>query len=227
MFKASGKWHTVYYNPPSGSWKSLFLVKGEYEYRQVGPKRGVGKIKRPDLAVQILEGSGEPPVLLLIEAKPSRDEWDSEIVKLLRAYFDGVGSSKTSKPVKSIPFSHRRKMGTTEWEELKEDKVEREWFGKCRISYLYGFAYSIGLVKRDADLSDEVSWMSKIMRKLGDSPPPLFTVALGWHETSYKPIVVIQFSKTFPESMRTQLESIFKPYIAEVKTKSTTLNHFV
>lgn len=227
VFAKWGRWHLVYYNPPSGSWKSIFLVKGEYEYRQVGPKRGVGQIKRPDLALQISGESDESVNLFLIEAKPKRDEWKPNIVDLLRAYFDGSEESEKSMPVRSIPFSHRRRIETQDWEELKEDNTDTEWFKNSKVDYVFGFAYSIGLVSPEADLSPETDWMTSIMAKLSESPPPLMSIAVGWAEKTYAPLVVIDFTRSFPKSIRTQLESVFASYIHSPRTKSTTLNHFV
>lgn len=227
VLKKSGLWHLVYYNPPSGSWKSLFLVKGDYEYRQVGPKRGVGRIKRPDLALEIYEESEKSTTLFLIEAKLSRNEWDPELITLLRAYFEGTGTSKSSKSVRMIPFSHRRLIGTIEWEELEEGDADREWFKKHNVTYIFGFAYALGLVSPKTDLSLEKNWMNRTITKLGGSPPPLVLMAVGWLEGTYAPFLVTQFSDTFPAAILKELESIFSQYSAESRIKSSTLNQFV
>lgn len=227
-FKKTKLWHLVYYNPPHGSWKFINLVRGNFEYRQVGPKRGVGRLKRPDIALQRLGGAKNSVMLFLIESKVKRNGWDSDLPALLEAYFEGADRDfKKSKGVRWVPFWHRRERGTTEWEELQKDDPNQEWFVKCDIDYVFGFAYSVGLVSQKQLLSSERMWMRKNIGVLDKPVFPLVMMAVGWWKKSFKPFVIQEWSETFPQSVRRDLETTFSDHLLDLRNKLPSLNEFI
>jgi hypothetical protein len=224
VFKKSKKWHIVYYNPPHGSWKSMVFIKGNYEYRQVGPKRGVKLIKRPDVAVQLLPCLGDSMFLLLIEAKQNRDAWTPELLTLLKAYFEGY---KGSNALRLIPFTHKRKIGENYWEELQPDETDTKWFQKCKVTYHFGFAYNLGAVGSKVDLSLETSWMVKTLENLPKPTPPIILMAIGWFNDIYKPFIIMKCSETFSKYIIEKLQDVFSNYLYTPEKRLLSLNNFI
>lgn len=202
----SGGWNRVYYNPPSGSWKGLSIYRGGYEYRQVGPKRGIKEgLRRPDFAVQDMCTGKEVPVFLLFETKRSHSQWDEDYAVRMRAYFED-----TEKGVKRVPFNHRRKVGSSKWESILGENKTRMWFSEAEALYLFGFAY--GPIMPE-DLEKEEQWMEDAVKqaalvRLG-SIPPMVMIAVSFEPSSMKPRFAVAYSKTFPEDYRVRLKELF------------------
>lgn len=207
LFRAlpSDRWGLVYYNPPSGSWKGVSLYRGGYEYRQVGPKRGVRRMKRPDVALQDLSASGESPRLLLFEVKREAREWDKGLPALLEAYFE-----EPKEGVRRLGFDHRRRVGQLgEWERLEQGEPERNWFASASPEYLFGFAY--GPVRED-QIEEQRGWMCQALVALGKNrrvTPALVMVAVGFDLASMRPIFAKEYSETFPKDVRESLNVLF------------------
>lgn len=211
----STKWGLVYYNPPSGSWKRVTIYNEGYEYRQVGPKRGVKRLKRPDIAFQDLASPSDSPRFLLFEDKKSRYGWDRNLPELLEAYFEDKKEG-----VQRLPFDHRRKQEEQVWEKLSEGNPYREWFTKAQPTYIFGFAY--GPIPT-SKIQDEREWIRSELNDLQKSTPPpkqenikpLVIVALGFESPTMKPVLVREYSVTFPEDLRNYLESRFENAMVE------------
>jgi hypothetical protein len=227
-FTKTKRWHLVYYNPPHGSWKFISLIRGNFEYRQVGPKRGVGRLKRPDVALQKLSREKNSVTLFLIESKVNRGAWDSDLPALLKAYFEGADADfKKSKGVRWVPFWHRREKGIAKWEELHKDDPDRRWFAKCDIDYIFGFAYTVGLTSQKRRLSSERMWMKESISTLDKPVSPLVMMAVGWWKKNFKPFIIQEYSETFPESIRRDIEAIFSNYVVDSKIKLPSLDEFI
>lgn len=211
LFKAEGEWHIVYSNPPGGSWKEATLIRGNYLYRQVGPKRGVRHTKRPDIALQYLGNTEGSELLFLIEDKPSLDDWDSDLPALMEAYFEGpIGDYNKSKGIRSVPFWHKQKIGSDEWEKIQESD-ERTWFRDIEVDYIYGFLYSLGFVDRTTDISSHQLWMERQLRDLKENIPLVF-MAVGWFRNSYEPVVIRSFSEHFPDFYAEKVDNILPDF---------------
>jgi len=209
----SNKWHLVYYNPPHGSWKSLTLLKRDYEYRQVGPKRGVKKMRRPDIAFQYLDPRNDRIRLFLIESKIQREDWHASTPMLLRNYFEGVSGFTESKGVRIVPFRHRRKRGEIVWKEITSNDPDREWFQRARVDYFYGFAYNIGIQSKQFDPSEDMGWVGIALRRLEKPSPPLVIMGLGWLRESFEPFVVAGYSESFPEDAKVELQKLLSRHV--------------
>lgn len=218
----SNKWHLVYYNPPHGSWKSLTLVKDNYEYRQVGPKRGrekrVERMRRPDIAFQFLEGSRNCVRLFLVESKIRKEEWNKGTPTLMRSYFEGVTGFGESKGVRLVPIRHRRKRGDFVWDEIQPSDPDREWFRKIDVEYSYGFVYSIGLQSRQYDPSADESWIRSTLQRLRKPIPPLAIIGAGWVTESSEPFIMVEYSESFPADIREELEKLFSTHARRPKS---------
>lgn len=227
-FTRMKRWHLAYYNPPHGSWKFISLIRGNFEYRQVGPKRGVGRLKRPDVALQKLDEGKNSITLFLIESKVDRNVWDSNLPALLKAYFEGADRDfKKSKGVRWVPFWHRRERGTGEWEKLREDDPDRRWFEKCDVNYIFGYAYITGLPNEEACLRSERMWMRKSIGRLDKPVTPLVMMAVGWSKENFEPFVVQDYSETFPQNIRKDVETVFSNYLLDSRIKLSSLNEFI
>jgi len=201
------QWGLVYYNPPSGSWKGICIFREKYEYRQVGPKRGVARMKRPDIAFQDLRRGPDEPRFLLFESKRNRRGWDLNLPDLLRAYFEDPNEG-----VRRLPFDHRRRLVSPRpWEAVEE--ASRLWFSKVTPDYLFGFAY--GPVE-EKDLQDERTWTQSELKRLeeqdrsrGVNTTPIVMVAVAFETGSLKPKLASEYSQGFPGDARAHLESGF------------------
>ena len=203
--------HLVYYNPPHGSWKTINLVHNGKEYRQVGPKRGVGNLRRPDLAFQDIR-SGNTVRLLLIESKLSSNSWNKNIPEEMKAYFEGVTGFNESKGIRRLPFRHSRRIGTIQWEEITEENPDRNWFINVEPEYMYGFAYSLGQKRRQFDLSDEKRRIERMISEDQENLFPMVVMAVGWAKEDFSPFVVRTYSSSFPRDIRELLEETFSRY---------------
>ncbi len=203
--------HLVYYNPPHGSWKTINLVHNGKEYRQVGPKRGVGNLRRPDLAFQDIR-SGKTVRLFLIESKLSPSSWDRNMPKEMKAYFEGITGFNESKGIRQVPFRHSRKIGTVKWEEIKEENQDRDWFRNIEPEYLYGFAYSLGRKRKGIDLSSEKRKIERMIAEDQQNLFPIVVMAVGWTEEDFSPFILRNYSSLFPKDLREPLEATFSKF---------------
>ena len=203
--------HLVYYNPPHGSWKTINIVHNGREYRQVGPKRGVGNLRRPDLAFQDIR-SDNAVRLFLIESKLLPNSWDKNMPKDMKAYFEGVTGFNESKGIRQVPFRHSRKIGTVQWEEINEKEQDRNWFKYAEPEYMYGFAYSLGQKKRGADLSVEKQRIERMIPEDQGILFPMVVIAVGWTEEDFSPFIVRDYSSSFPKDVRELLDVTFAHY---------------
>jgi len=220
------KWHLVYYNPPHGSWKSISFIKGEFEYRQVAPKRGVKHVKRPDVALQYLPHSNNDMLtLLLIECKRNRNSWDSDLIRLMKMYFEGDPNFKKSTGIKHIPFWHKRKKGTLKWIQLSESE-EQKWLEQCTINYLFGFAYLLGFIDETGEFSSEDTWMQKTINPLNITIP-IFSIAVGWSKRNFQPIIIRKYSSAFSSQVKMDIEHLFSAYSLKQKIKLPSLDEFI
>jgi len=205
-------WHLVYYNPPHGSWKFLSLVRGDFEYRQVGPKRGVGRLRRPDIALQDLDTGNSVVRLFLIESKMKNQDWDPKLANDMKSYFEGVTGFDESKGIRLVPIRHRRKRGTESWTEIDEDDSDRDWFRRVDPQYVYGFVYSVGRTSPDFNGKSELSWILSTIDKLKPPVPPIALMAVGWKSSDLGPFILRGYSSTFPKDISKRLEDAFRPF---------------
>lgn len=203
--------HLVYYNPPHGSWKTIKLVHNDKEYRQVGPKRGVGNLRRPDLAFQNIRSRNDVR-LLLIESKIHSSSWNYNIPKEMKAYFEGVTGFSESKGVRLVPFRHSRTIGTNLWEEINMDDTDRNWFTKVEPEYMYGFAYSLGLIRERFNILHERDIIAGMIDEAQEKMLPIVIMGVGWTEGDYSPFILRSYSPTFPKDMKDLLEETFTVY---------------
>ena len=210
-------WLRVYYNPPSGSWKAVSLYKDGFEYRQVGPKRGVGKIKRPDLAIQ--DAAGTKAVgLVLMEAKTHRDDWSDDLPSMMRAYFEGTNEEDSS-GLRGLPFFQKRPLTGGAWERLDEKSQDANWFASCDVAYLSCFAYQVGMIKTEQGLQREFSWLDDAAHHLGISQPTFFA-AVGWLGGTGEPRVALSFTEKFPDTYRERVSICLAPYLTNAPRRS-------
>lgn len=197
-----GRWHRVYYNPPHGSWKELSLLHAGYEYRQVGPKRGLARMKRPDIVFQDIDTPDTSPRFLLCEDKRRREDWDPKLPSLLKAYFEhpneGVGR---------LPFDHRRKLPDGLWEPISEDSVYRKWLEDVAPEYIFCFAY--GAIRGDFNEVLERFWIRNALKSLTVQIPPIMMVAIGFRRSDLTPLFAVDYSETFPEDVRNRMDVLF------------------
>jgi hypothetical protein len=192
------EWQRVYYNPPSGSWKAVNLYHQGHLYSQVGPKRGVKLIKRPDLVVQDARESTFVR-LFLMEAKVDRADWEPDLPEKMRAYFEGTPDGKAA-GLRNMPFFHKRSFSGGPWKPLNEGDPDYTWFKDARVEYLYCFAYTLGRVRDDREMLKEKRWLAETAESVGDSYPSLF-LCVCWRERIPEPRVLYSFNSAFPKEM--------------------------
>lgn len=194
-------WHLVYYNPPSGSWKGLSIKYEGYEYRQVGAKRGVKRMKRPDVMLQYEAAPQESPMFLSFETKLTLAAWNKELPKLLEAYFEDPTDG-----IRRLPFDHRRRLAQAgPWEYLSEGNPGRLWFQKVQPTYLFGFAYRC---ENPEALASEEKQIDTVLEE-SVSPPPLVIVAITFEEPSMRLRYAKKYSRTFPREVREEIDKLF------------------
>ena len=203
------RWSRAYYNPPSGSWKLIILRKGEYEYRQVGPKRGVKTIKRPDLALQDLACPTNPR-LFLIEAKKARRDWDQDLPKLMKAFFVGADDGSWG-GLGALPFFHRRLLGMP-YERLSKNHPDCYWLKSAKMEFFFGFAYSLGRIESADPLRSEYAWLTAAASEMPPEYPTVF-LAVAWSSQPVQPCAALTFSRGFPMDVTSSLTETFEPLI--------------
>ena len=206
------EWRRVYYNPPSGSWKTVSLYSQNYEYRQLGPKRGVSHIKRPDLAVQDMT-EDQRINLFLAEAKTDRLDWDPRLPELMKAYFEGAEDG-SALGLRGLPFFHRRIIGNSTWERLTVDSEERCWFRSARTEYAYCFAYSVGFIGDDWALQTHYGWMDDTATQIDNKFPTVF-VAIGWRDDGSGPRVAVSSTQSHKSPVARNAVKAFAPFTVE------------
>jgi len=189
-------WFVSYTNPPSGSWKEILLKKGEYIYRQVGAKRGVGNYKRPDVAAQHWHND-DKLTLFLIEAKLKRGDWSHDLPEMLQRYYEGFDEGFNSYGVKSNPFRFRRPIDERSWEKIQSED-ERKWFKEIIVDYIFGFVYNIGVITEDLNLQNHKNWMIEQSRNIRR---PVCFIGICWTKTR-EPKFLFHFSEQFPDEMK-------------------------
>lgn len=218
FFKDQLLWHVSYHNPPSGSWKELTMVDNETEYLQEIHKRGVGKMKRPDLVAQYLDEDHDSVTLLLFESKQEQSSWDPELPEMMRYFFEGIDDYDESAGVRNVPFWHKRQRNKEVWETLEKDDPERSWLQQADVSYIYGFGYLLGVQSPDESSAD-VEWMRQQLASY-EEVPPIVLMGVGWRPETYEPFVVTIFSESFPGDLEKHLQTIL-PTLEKVDQSST------
>ena len=104
IFNGKTRWSVAYCNPPSGSWKEVILVNDGDEYLQEIHKRGVGRMKRPDVVAQYLGDEEEETTLLLFESKQEKSSWDPDLPAMMRRFFEGQDDYDESSGIRNVPF---------------------------------------------------------------------------------------------------------------------------
>lgn len=220
FFKDELQWHVAYHNPPSGSWKEITLVDAGKEYLQEIHKRGVDRMKRPDLVAQYLGGDTTSTTLLLFESKQEQSSWDPELPDMMRCFFEGLDDYDESAGIRNVPFWHCRNRNEEIWETLNEDDPERNWFQTVDVSYVYGFGYLLGVMSPN-DLSTEFEWMQQQLSAYEEAPP-IVLMAVGWKPETYEPFVLAAFSDTFPDDLKQHLRTVLPT--VESDSQSTTFS---
>jgi len=205
IFNGKTRWSVAYCNPPSGSWKEVILVNDGDEYLQEIHKRGVGRMKRPDVVAQYL-GDEEETTLLLFESKQEKSSWDPDLPAMMRRFFEGQDDYDESSGIRNVPFWHRRKRSDDIWETIPEDDPERDWFRRRAVKYVYGFGYMVGPTS-PSDLSGESAWMRQQLADY-EEVPPIVVMTVGWDPETFEPYTVPVFSDTFPEHLADHLRTI-------------------
>jgi len=222
FFKDELQWHVAYHNPPSGSWKEITLVHDGEEYLQEIHKKGVDKMKRPDLVAQYLGKDTDSDTLLLFESKQERSSWDPELPEMMRLFFEGIDDYEEAPGVLNVPFWHRRQRNEEIWEALNKDDPARQCFMRKDISYVYGFGYLSGIIS-PAKLTDQIEWMEEQLAEY-DDVPPIVVMTVGWEPKTYEPLVAAVFSETFPTELREHLETVLPTVEGDENT--STLSDF-
>jgi len=219
VFDGRTRWHVAYCNPPSGSWKEVILINDGKEYLQEIHKRGVGRMKRPDVVAQYLSDDGT--TLLLFESKQEKSSWDPELPAMMRRFFEGQEDYDESSGIRNVPFWHRRDRGGDIWETIPENDSDREWFSQGPVEYVYGFGYMVGPTS-PSTLSNETAWMEQQLSDY-DSVPPIVVMTVGWDPDTYEPYAIPVFSDTFPTNLADHLKTLL-PTVKE--GEETTLTDF-
>jgi len=220
FFKDKLQWHVAYHNPPSGSWKEITLIHNQREYLQEIHKRGVDRMKRPDLVAQYLDDDSDSLTLLLFESKQDQSSWDPELPNMMKYFFEGKEDYDESAGIRNVPFWHYRRRDEEVWNVLDEDDPDRRWFKNIDVSYVYGFGYLLGITP-PRDLIKETEWMTEQLSNY-ESAPPIVVMAVGWDPETYEPYVATVYSETFPKNIQAQLDSTL-PTVSE---DSTTVSDF-
>jgi hypothetical protein len=205
VFEGKTRWHVAYCNPPSGSWKEIILVNDGDEYLQEIHKRGVGRMKRPDVVAQYLADE-DRTTLLLFESKQEKSSWDPNLPAMMRRFFEGEKDYDESSGIRNLPFWHRRGRGDEIWETISDDDDDRNWFRQKHVDYVYGFGYMLGPTSNQ-DFRKEVEWMRQQLTAY-DEVPPIVVMSVGWNPENYEPYVIPVFSETFPEDISAHLKTI-------------------
>lgn len=206
FFKDELQWHVAYHNPPSGSWKEITVVDDGNEYLQEIHKRGVGKMKRPDLVAQYLSEDLDSSTLLLFESKQEQSSWDPDLPEMMRYFFEGIEGYNESPGIRQVPFWHERQRNEDIWETLEKDDPERYWLQQADVSYIYGFGYLLGVLTPD-ESSDDAEWMERQLASY-DEAPPIVLMGVGWKPETYDPFVVPVFSESFPDNLKQHLQTV-------------------
>lgn len=220
VFDERTRWHVAYCNPPSGSWKEVILVNDGDEYLQEIHKRGVGRMKRPDVVAQYL-GDEEGTTLLLFESKQEKSSWDPELPAMMRRFFEGEDDYDESSGIRNVPFWHRRDRGDDIWETIPESDPAGDWFRQEPVNYVYGFGYMVGATSA-SNLSEETTWMKQQLANY-DEVPPIVVMTVGWEPETYEPFTIPVFSETFPDDLADYLRTLL-PIVDE--GGETTLSDF-
>lgn len=205
IFDDKTRWHVAYCNPPSGSWKEIVLINNGNEYLQEIHKRGVGKMKRPDVVAQYLDDE-EGTTLLLFESKQEKSSWDPNLPAMMRRFFEGQEDYDESSGIRNVPFWHRRNQDEEIWETISKEDSDRQWFKEKSVNYVYGFGYMVGAVT-PSNVSEEISWMEENLMGY-DEVPPIVVMMVGWYPDTFEPYTIPVFSDSFPSKLSDHLKTI-------------------
>lgn len=206
FFKNELQWQVSYHNPPSGSWKEITMVNNGTEYLQEIHKRGVGKMKRPDLVAQYLGKDRDTTTLLLFESKQAQSSWNPELPEMMRFFFEGLDDYDESAGIRNVPFWHKRKLDDDIWETLEKNDPERYWLKQADVSYVYGFGYLLGVLSPEESSAD-IEWMRQQLAAYNETPP-IVLMGVGWRPETFEPFVVAVFSESFPDNLKQHLKTI-------------------
>jgi hypothetical protein len=175
------------------------LRRDDEEYLQEIHKRGVGKMKRPDLVAQYLGGGDDIMNLLLFESKQTRSNWDSDLPDLMKNFFEGAEDYDESSGIREIPFWHKRDIETNSWDITPES--ERNWFANTSVEYSYGF----GFISESGPEADR-EWMKLVIKSRDQPRPPIMLISIYWRNTSRTPQALAVCSSTFPEQLAENIQ---------------------
>ena len=145
-----------------------------------------------------------------MEAKVDRSDWEADLPEKMRAYFEGTADGKAT-GLRNTPFFHKRSLPGGPWECLKETDSDYNWFKDTKVEYLFCFAYTVGKVSADSEVSKEIPWLTEAANGVSDSCPSLF-LCISWKEPIPDPRVAYAFSRTFPEAIAGRVKSALASY---------------
>jgi len=146
-----------------------------------------------------------------MEAKVNRANWEDNLPRLMRAYFEG-STTDGLYGVRNLPFFHKRPLSGGPWVRLNETSPDYRWLAQACIQYLYAFAYSVGRIASEDVLRSESFWLNSVAMRMDPAFPTLF-LCVGWLGDPLSPRVAFDFTPNFPEDLKKRAERLLNAHV--------------
>lgn len=217
----NGPLHEVFANPPGGSWTQFDIIHPEtnfiYRWDHI-PRAPTSRVKRPDLVLQLNEGSNIS--LLSLESKLTINSIEPNIAERLNRYI--VGEENIT-GLKQRPAWHRLRGGETKheiieglipsqhnWEVIPPDapESERYWFRDYpdnQTTFWSGFAYALTPeVYSNIDAVRKDLAIRELEQLLRTRPLLDVLIVVGWAGKYHEPFILHRYSERFADTKMAQ-----------------------